>query len=115
MFFVFLFHSVWVWVFLLHLVACGTLVLQPGIEPMPLQWNHGVLTAEPLENLWNHLLLASVSVSSSPSPGDHAQGIVGRQQTAVGLPRESSLQNHLVRIISICRLMLLSHCFLKLK
>ena len=63
MFFVFLLHSVWVWVFLLHLVACGTLVLQLGIEPMPLQWNHGVLTAEPLENLWNHLLLASVSVS----------------------------------------------------
>lgn len=25
-------------------MACGVLVLQPGIEPAPLYWRHGVLT-----------------------------------------------------------------------
>ena len=33
--------------FWLHLAACEILVPRPGIEPMPLQWKHRVLTTGP--------------------------------------------------------------------
>ena len=35
------------------LAACGILLPQPGIEPMPLQWKHGVLTTGPLGKSFN--------------------------------------------------------------
>ena len=31
------------------LAACGILVPQPGIEPVPLHWEHGVLTTGPAQ------------------------------------------------------------------
>ena len=63
----------WFGFFLLHLVACGILVLQPGIEPVPpavAVWSLNGWTAR---SVWNHLVLASVFVSSNPSPGDHVK------------------------------------------
>ena len=33
--------------FLLHHAACGILIPQPGSNPHPLQWEHGILTTGP--------------------------------------------------------------------
>ena len=43
----FFFFSFFFW---LHHTACGILVPQPGIEPVPLQWKHGILTTGPPGN-----------------------------------------------------------------
>ena len=34
-------------------MACGILVLPPGVEPVLLQWKHGDLTTEPPGNFQN--------------------------------------------------------------
>ena len=40
----FFFRFLLIFIFRLCCLTCGILVCQPGIEPLPLRWKHGVLT-----------------------------------------------------------------------